>query len=130
MKWSIGSIIRFDWLEKLANHLKTGKLSYDNFNFTDYKRCALRECIVLWPERWHLNTAGEPVLIKSNNDKPYSCGREFFNLDTVPYDHLFVPTMQKPELFGGQLLDDNATREQVADNIIAFCNKLKQEEKR
>jgi len=118
-------MIKFDLLEELANHLTEGELSHDNFNFTDYKGCALLECVVLWPKQWYLNSGSEPLLIKSNNNKPCSCGREFFGLKTVAYDHLFVPTMQKPDLFGGLPLGDNASKEQVAENIIAFCKRMK-----
>lgn len=117
-------MIRVELLKSLANHLKTGELSTEVFDFSKYDKCAMHECPAVWPKTWYLNEDGLPLLFRSANDKTYSCGREYFGLNTAAYDHLFIPTMQKPDLFGGQVLQDEATRYQVADNILAFCDKV------
>jgi hypothetical protein len=72
--------------------------------------CGLTNCIKLWPNQWHINKAGDPALISSDYNSSTS-GKQFFNIDGKEFDHLFVPTLQKPDLFGGQVLDENATKD-------------------
>jgi len=130
--------IRFDLLRELANHLKYGELGHEYFDFGIYNSttlpecgtcgCAIGECPVLWPEQWKFNTLGDPVLIgfKDEEDSADS-GLGFFNLSAGSYFHLFLPNKQNPARFGGQYLTISATKEKVADNILAFCEKMEKE---
>lgn len=125
--------IRFDHLQKIAQHLQTGKLGHKEFDFRTYNSaetktcgtagCAIGECPIVFSE-WHFSETGEPCLKKDPNQKPYTSGREFFGLNVKQFDHLFCPFMQKPE-FGGIELNADATKEQVAGNILAFCEAMK-----
>lgn len=42
-------------LKTLANHLR--KLTTNNWDYYDLKKCALAECQLLWPNDWSLDEA-------------------------------------------------------------------------
>ncbi len=134
--------IRFDRLEILANHLLTGKLGHDNFYLGTYNDgtikedgcgtsgCAIGECPIVFPEYWHFKRvrffAGEPSLIRNSNDV-VSDSREFFNINTDEFCHLFIAQYQKPLLYGGRALIITSRRSTVGKNILEFIDEMKKE---
>lgn len=120
-----------DRLLKLAQHLKTGKLIKPVFNFNDFENCAVTQLVAIFPNDWEFRLAPNepdklyPLLKDKNYLFPYTSCRAYFGLTVSQYDHLFTPTLQKPEQYGGVMLDEHATKEQVAENILAYCKLLK-----
>lgn len=143
---------RTDLLRQLANHLLHGELGHENFDFAVYNEnvcvgdgrddinyyftpmpghcgtngCAIGECPILWPNEWRFKPS--PVLISekrlSFTDIDAMC---FFNIGRNEFDLLFVPysitrATQKYNPYGMQALPHEATKEQVANNIIKFCD--------
>jgi len=129
--------IRTDLLRKLANHLLNGKLGHEKFDFNYYNigkkngvvdspenrcgtnGCAIGECPVIWPKKWTWNDFSDPCVrgIPSTTDSIET----FFCLTYHQQQHLFIPNNQSPDIYGGLHLDGDATKEQVANNIIQFC---------
>jgi len=115
-------------LLKLAQHLETGKLGHDGFDFKVYHDegdcgtvgCAIGECPTVFPDDWEIDRH-EPVL-RGYSSQAQSA-MNFFFINRPQYHHLFVPNMQKPSQFGGVDLDGDATKEQVAANIRSFVAK-------
>lgn len=115
-------------LRQLAEHLLHGKLGHKKFNFSSYNTskdscgtagCAMGECPILWPK--HFRFEHYEVMLNGLHSSTQS-GMEWFNLTSNQYSHLFIYYSQSPELYGGEgSLGFNATKEQVASNILAFC---------
>lgn len=138
--WTYNNMIRFDRLRKLAQHLKEGKLGHDKFDFSSYGHkirseesvncgtagCAMGECPAVFPRQWEWNNIFLPRLkAKSKNGFiTMFAGMDFFRLDEDQYGHLFTPARQDTDIYGGEFLLDLATKDQVADNILAFCDKF------
>ena len=136
--------IDFDLLQRLADHLKNGELLHDNFNFRYYNLlegvtskiyngveisncgtagCAIGELPAVDHNRFSFKRGYVWDMITS---KAVDFESNPFNLSENEYDHLFLPNNQKP-YFGGSLLGDTATKEQVANNIQIFIDKFKQQ---
>lgn len=139
-----------DRLLKLANHLKTGKLGHKKFDFSvinvdpekddrgeEYKcgtlGCALGECPIVFPRQWGFKRykyGGVDPVLKNPTDREYFGSQsfrdseDFFGIDEEQSEHLFQPESQIPSEYGGRHLDENATRIQVANNILAFIKKM------
>jgi len=139
--------IRVGRLRKLAKHLRgnhlahrifyfdrlaDGKLDKDG-NYCGSVGCAIGELPAVWPKEWNW----EPTI--HNNDmfsiihnthggfgiaQLWGAVSEFFSITESQAHHLFNPRKQMPQLYGGNKLDEYATVEQVADNIIAFIKKV------
>jgi len=120
-------------LKKLADHLMTGKLGHEKFNFEllnvdsnnkdlPYKcgtsGCALGECPIIF-RSWEFEKTGFPVL-KNRFFTVQTSANIFFGVDDDESNHLFYPSIQTIENYGGKKLYGNATRKQVARNIYAF----------
>lgn len=131
-------------LEKLATHLEKGKLGHSKFNFGMFSfgnrkengcgtlGCALGECPVLFPRDWSFvewyadDITGEADFIVLACGEKYTddSAVAFFGINHSIVHHLFYPTTQKPENYGGRRLSSKATRKQVAANIRAFLKKV------
>lgn len=86
--------------------------------------CAIGECPILFPRHWHFDAeCGYWPKLKSGPTTSSDGAADYFNLSRPEVFHLFVPVMQRPDEFGGQYLDRDATRHQVARNIYAFLKK-------
>lgn len=113
----------------LAEHLEKGKLGHAQFNFGIFNDshaptcgtagCAIGECPILFPKDWNWGKRGEPLLIDGRRYDASEDGERFFGLDEREFDHLFIPLCQV-HLYGGEILDDDATAAEVAANIRAF----------
>lgn len=142
--------IRTDLLRQLADHLLNGKLGHEEFYFGSFntiainientcgtKGCAAGECPIIWPDQWRFAKNRTVRLINnpipSNTDVWLDLGH-FFGLTPEMVLHLFVPSegdedggftevYQIEDTFGGEILEYNATKEEVAKNIIIFCDK-------
>lgn len=134
--------IRTDLLRKLADHLLNGKLGHDKFDFGNYNAgwpekqpyqdiiqrnicgtagCAMGEMPVLFPK--HFAFDGNGVVLKHDYSKwDEAAGMKFFNITSEQYNHLFMPEDQMEHLGRTQNLTVKATKEDVAENIIAFCD--------
>ena len=120
-------------LEKLAEHLESGQLGHEVFDFSTYNNsgepscgtagCALGECPIIWPNKWRFDRDGAPII--KSKPFPHSSATVFFKIDSDEAGHLFYPNKQKPNLYGGKELDETATRYEVAANIREFI-KVKQ----
>lgn len=127
-------MIRFDRLRQLAEHLETGTLGHETFDFSQYNNveknkcgtagCAIGECPILWPKSWRFDSIGLPYLKERKEFDPYRSGMEWFGIDSSEYCHLFLPEEQMTWEFGGKHLNDNATRYEVAANIRAFIGRM------
>lgn len=125
-------------LLKLALHLEFGKLGHKKFNFAMLNDshgpvcgtmgCALGECPIAFPEDWTFEKNGDPVM-KALSTSSATSSMTYFGIDTDEDDHLFYPGQQDPCRYGGEKLDANATKEEVAANIRAFVFKRQQEQK-
>ena len=135
---------RIDLLRRLAEHLETGQLGHErfyfgffNYGYSSPKRqhyldqprlklcnsagCGIGECPFIFPE-WYFDYAEQPVYGMHTSSE--MSARGFFSLDTMEYQHLFVPDRQLPLRFGGERLTKEATKEQVAGNIWIFCEHI------
>ncbi len=127
-------------LKKLADHLLNGKLGHENFDFSCFNDgdidkngcgtlgCAIGECPIVFPKHWHFeenNYMFEPHLIGSDRWSELDDACEFFGISDDAACHLFVPNDQDTYAFGGSELGRNATKEQVAANILSFINHFK-----
>jgi hypothetical protein len=129
-------------LRQLAEHLLHGKLGHAEFDFNYFNRlpasytitenvcgtagCALGECPILFPGEWQfqgndLRLVGKPTRTASE------AAARFFGITQTEVFHLFFPEDQQPEKFGGKELSETATKEEVAENILAFIALKEQE---
>lgn len=139
-------------LTKLADHLKSKKLSVDKFDFRSWREenckstaCAIGECPAVFPKYWKKGPSkkeiieGRPIqvffprLMNDPNDGmnssiPHSAAERFFGLTSSEVNHLFYPNYQDTQVYGGRQLSDNATALQVANNIYAFLERKKKHE--
>lgn len=127
-------------LMKLANHLLHGKLGHEEWNFSvlnnglfDKKGCgtagcALGECPIVFPRHWKFSKQSTyyfyPTLKSCQFENAFSCAIKFFGIEYGAAAHLFDPNSQKPEEYGGKALGNDAAREEVARNILAFLKKM------
>lgn len=144
--------IKFDRLQKLADHLKSGKLGHKKFDFNNYNigrpynnfdakgcgfaGCAIGELPFVFPKLWRFNNADIsffrfPRLRRNTFNNTSSDGEEFFNINSCEYQHLFVPScadhvFQDILLYGGRILKSGAKPKSVAKNIEAFIKKMKE----
>lgn len=130
--------MRSDYLLKLADHLESGKLGHEDFDFRffnaneyqmeihvggcGYSGCAIGECPIVFPEDWEWIN-GRPKLHHKPCLIPEIAAHDFFKINPSEFAHLFVPNAQAPSTYGGIRLDTDATRKQVAANIRAFVAK-------
>ena len=115
-------------LRSLAKHLRKGQLLLDEWRFSTVLEeqmwpdgqdkvlecksvgCAVGETLMMFP----LLSGGE----RERNV------REFYGLTVTEYMHLFYPLSQCRILFGGGKLETNATKEQVAEHIMTFLERM------
>ncbi len=123
-------------LLKLAEHLESGVLGHKEFDFDQFNTglrgekgcgtvgCALGECPIVFPKSWKFGgyTKMLPGL-KRGKLYTYEAAEKFFGVSGAASQHLFCPSAQNTQEFGGNDLDRNATRHQVAANIRAFVAK-------
>lgn len=126
-------------LRELAEHLQNGELGHKHFDFSSYNigpvndngcgtsGCAIGECPIIWPEYWTFKPNWKdddikalPALIKNPDLHVMDAGSLFFDINKREFCQMFVPRSQ--ELFG-MPLEDDATKEEVAEGIIEFCNR-------
>lgn len=117
-------------LEKLADHLESGKLGHDQFFFgtwhndRDYAFCGTAGCAVgelpfLFPDDWGID-GKYPILRVAPDLAPEDAAMSFFDLGVDEVEHLFIPELQDTDVYGGEFLLVSATKEQVASNIREF----------
>lgn len=87
--------------------------------------CAIGSCPGIFPGDW-IWLLTFPRLI--NSEEIYHGGsirdaEKFFDLSISEVDHLFIPQIQHPKLYGGKHLDRFSTAIEVADNIDAFITR-------
>lgn len=131
--------IRTDRLRRLTDHLINGKLIHEKFDFTvlnDGKLnqkgcgtmgCAIGECPAVFKQwtfiTYSLEGYANPRLIKLSTGYSILDAGIFFNLYRNQASALFYPNSQSDfPLIKLKKLGNNATKEQVANNIIKFCN--------
>ncbi len=122
------SAVRTDRLLRLAEHLETGQLGHERFDFDFYNDasdrcgttgCALGECPIVWPDDWYFHLHKVALRGETSSDVRDSAAL-WFGCSKDAAEHLFYPSEQLPEFYGGEELGEKATREQVAANIRAF----------
>lgn len=116
-------MIRLDRLEKLAQHMESGKLGHDRFDITKFHDrndcgtvgCMLGECPTVFPGdwEWHGGVFDAPVTI-GNEDTDRSAAR-FFGISDSNAGFLFYDSTN----FDG-FLPPSATRGQAAAHLRAF----------
>ena len=120
-------------LLKLANHLHSGKLGHNKFNFSTFNSdisgkgapykcgtngCALGECPIIF-KQWGFDINGDPYW-KDEWEGVERSTMLFFDLTCEESQHLFYPGEQDTKLFGGKILHEDATRKQVTKNMFDF----------
>lgn len=122
--------------------------SFTTFNNTEQNicgtvGCAAGECPIVWPDKWRFAKKRSVRLMDSEDDNLANSQNEtwadlckFFNIIPIMSYHLFCPSEwdneidewvssdinQQTELFGGEILGNDATKQEVAQNILAFCD--------
>ena len=103
--------------------------------------CAAGEMPFVWPDKFkfYKNVVvyiNEPIGFEYTGS-PFDVVMHFFEIDERMSCHLFNPSTwnedieeweenevyQNPYEYGGEILGEDATKEQVAANIIAFCER-------
>lgn len=114
-------------LDDLATLLESGDLpcefDYSTYGDGEDHTCGTMACAAgllphLRPDLFRWLPGGRPVTVQY--------GSYWLALGLSPKEdhHLFVPEEQRPQLYGGIILTDDATREEVAANIREFvCRK-------
>lgn len=124
-------------LKQLADHLLHGQLIHREFDFNYYNidvhspdnlcgtsGCAIGECPGVWPDKWEFDKRTfDPVLI-GGPSTPRQSGQLFFDLIDTEYSALFLSHNQ--HLKDLPFLGEDATKEQVANNILEFCKRFEQ----
>ncbi len=125
-------------LIQMAEHLESGKLGHEVFDFSTVNDiflpkcgtagCAIGELPIIWPNNWKWSISGSISFIDKHYDDldecVDECVGEWFDLDEFMVYHLFYPENQKVRVFGGVELTESATRYDVAANIRAFITKM------
>lgn len=118
-------------LLQLAEHLKNGKLGHEHFDIgviheiwtCHSSGCAIGEFPVLWPE--YFKYQGANVVPNLTNDffmyNGWRSSRDFFDITEEDHSKLFYAHAKLPWL-SGKMLSLRATKEEVAESIIAFTN--------
>lgn len=101
--------------------------------------CAAGECPILWPDKFGF--MGRSIILKGKSKTDFVALAYFFNIEAQMADHLFCPSereynnyldeytddweelFQMVDLYGGQILDNKATKQEVVSNILIFCDK-------
>jgi len=115
-------------LLNLAEHLEFGNLGHDKFNLSVFSTkskyvlcetagCALGECPTAFPDDWKWSESYHPTY---KGKSPFDSAILFFNISVGATLHLFATDTQYPLLYGGKVLEKNATKEDVANNIREF----------
>lgn len=145
-------------LGELADHLSKGKLGHWYFDFGNmnagpyigygsgrFERCkacgdALGELPFI-STMWTFDEVTDaPVFIYlehlmgrptrgEEEYAPVKGAAAFFAISDKEVLHLFFPFFQKPEVYGGKELTNNASAKEVAENIYAFIEFKKQDPK-
>lgn len=129
-------------LLKLAEHLESGKLGHNKFDFSVINcdlvgdaikdtlfmcgtmGCAMGELPVCFPRAWTFGGIDFPVKLRDGSSYDWHIDvREWFSIVREEMYHLFHPDSQIPSLYSGKHLTGKATAKQVAANIRAFVKK-------
>lgn len=128
--------IKTDLLRKLADHLMTGELGHERFDLTTINGdgagccgtagCAIGELPILFPDDWQFGDYILEIHLRHDSDgSEWRDVEQYFGITDEMSTHLFSPygkkTYQKPDLYGGVMLERDTTKEIVASNIIKFC---------
>jgi len=84
--------------------------------------CMAGECPIFFPDDWMWISGGLPVLSGGDLDTSHSL-HKFFALCHSEESHIFHPSWQNNERYGGVLLLKNATRYEVSDNALEFIRR-------
>lgn len=116
-------------LQQLADHLLTGKLGHKVFYFNCFNKiiigdlsknpentcgthgCAIGECPILWPEYWHFDEVGYPII--KGEFFVFDSIQTFFGLSEFDAEYLFTDWHNKK-------LTGNSTKEEVAAQILLY----------
>ncbi len=116
----------------LADHLESDKRGHDRFDLGVFSTsrpyirncetagCALGECPYVFPDHWQFDNACHPVLKGSSKNSPFLDADKFFDLKGSSWCHLFSPDGQNTKIFGGKVLNRDATPQEVAHNIREY----------
>lgn len=87
---------------------------------------AINECVNVFPEYWCWDEENACAHLKSDPSMdPSNSAKKFFGLNEELFNHLFVPYYQKPDIYGGAMLDILVTSKIVGNNIKELLIKLK-----
>jgi len=143
--------VQYKRLEKLANHLLTGKLGHEKFDFAvlnTVKRdrngypigkfndnncgtmgCALGELPIVDPKNWTFERQGDwrdPYLVKlGKGTGSFKSAEVYFGITDIEADSLFQAGEESPWLSGKQKIDGlspMAKKETVANSILKFID--------
>ena len=129
-------------LRELANHLIAGQLHHNKFNFgilsMKYETCgsvgcAMGELPQIFPDDFEYDfecKATDTIVSKVMHKKSEITDvgvAKFFQISDKAFYHLFYPKSQKKQW--GKTLDYDATKEEVAENILKYCNKVEKDRK-
>ena len=136
---------KYEKLKMLLQHLETGKMLHENFNFNMFNNinikkskirnvlncgtcgCALGEMPIL-DKDFKFDAKGN-LKFKKQLISFYFCENvlEYFELAFIEFIHLFYPNQQKTDWYGGKDLSKISTKSEVINNIKEFL-KIKENE--
>lgn len=134
-------IIYIERLKTLARHLETSKLKtavkavkeepslIENDEFIEqlvpYLAYPINELPFLFKE-WKTDIHGNPYWIHDENKHSVSSTIYFFDISFDIFQHLFIPSGQNTEAFGGYTLLKSASPSELAMNITELLRIIEQ----
>jgi len=121
---------------------KNPKIKFDEMGINECQTngCAAGECPILWPDKFEFQK--QRIKLIASDKMDFEALSNFFCLSDMECNHLFSPSehkynwiteeynetewdtiYQNISMFGGKILDDNSTKEEVVNNILIFCDK-------
>lgn len=138
------TILQIERLKKLADHLKvctqpeynlSAEMEDREIEIGIYERAipshhghVLEECLCVFPDEWTRNEEGQPVWMEDIASRtPISSAVLFFGLSTGAFLHLFGCGTQYIILFGGDVLNEKTSFQDIAKNITDLVETLEVE---
>jgi hypothetical protein len=129
-------------LKKLLTHMQSGQLSVDKFDFATFKQvetcgtmgCMAGELPTLFPEKWRFQEIlfSSPLLQYLHNEEWTDYIRrslsDFFSLSSEQTYRLFYPSYDSWDENKGCVLGEDATREEVTENLRQFIEEQEKEQ--
>ncbi len=127
-------------LEKHWNHINSGILLHRKFDFNTFNtfdgspetnNCGTAGCsfgeVPAWCKEVHFSPYSQALVYDHDDECRGSAfiAQGIFGLNENEYYHLFMPEEQNTNLYGGELLFEHSSKEEVNENLRIFIEKVK-----